>query len=179
MRKVNWRSYLFFLLVGFFALTSLVNCAIVSDNMSPATKQKIIAALDGYPEGYEEWPNTVSKVVLDKTSPFHGFQRVLVSPKALTTYKTGGQYPQGSQLVLEFSEPIPEGTDVGKGHANWIAVMKKNRLATKTGGWSYEAYDYGETTVIKKDMDVVAGCYNCHTAMKDKDYVFSSPVSAK
>lgn len=178
MRKTNWNSFLFFLLIGFFALTSSINCAIVSDNMSLATKQKIIAVLDNYPEGYGDWSNTASKVVLGKTSAFYGFQRVLVSKKALTAYKTGGQYPQGSQIVLEFSEPI-QSVDIVKGDVNWIAVMTKDSLAVKTGGWRYEAYDYGETTAIKKDLDVVAGCYNCHTAMKDKDYIFSSPVSAK
>lgn len=174
MKKVNWNSFLFFLLVGFFASTSLINCTIVSDNMSPATKQKIIAALDNYPEGYGDWTNTASKVVLDKTSAFYGFQRVLVSKKALPAYKTGGQYPQGSQLVLEFSEPI-QSVDTVKGGVNWIAVMTKDQSAVKTDGWRYEAYDYGEATAVKKDMDVVAGCYNCHTAMKDKDYIFSSP----
>lgn len=178
MKKVNWSSISFFLLVGFFISTCLINCAIVSDSMSPATKQKIISALDNYPEGYESWANTTSKVVLDKTSPFHGFQRVLVSKKALTAYKTGGQYPQGSQLVLEFSEPI-QSVDIVKGSVNWIAVMTKDSSAVKTGGWRYEAYNYSGASAIKKEMDVVVGCFNCHMAAEEKDYVFSSPVSAK
>ncbi len=179
MKKVNWNSFLFILLVGFFASTSLINCAIVSDNMSPATKQKIIAVLDSYPEGYENWTNTASKVVLEKND-FYGFQKVLVSKKALKAYKTGGQqYQEGSQLVLEFSEPISEGTDIIKGGVNWIAVMTKKKSKTDTGGWLYEAYTYGKSGAVKKDMDVVTGCYNCHTAMKNKDYVFSSPTQVK
>lgn len=179
MRKVNWSSFLFFLLVAFFASTSLINCTIVSDSMSPATKQKIISALDSYPEGYSDWTNTASKVVTSRTNAFYGFQRVLVSKKAFQAYKTGGQYPQGSQLVLEFNEPISEGSDIVKGGVNWIAVMTKDKSATKTGGWRYESFTYGEISAIKMDIDVVVECYNCHATMKDKDYIFSSPVSAK
>lgn len=177
--KVNWNSSLFIFLVLFFIATTALNCAIVSDNMSPAIKQKIIVALDSYPKGYESWSNTASKVVLDKKSDFYGFQRVCISDKALSAYRNGGRYPQGSRLVLEFNEPVKDGADIVKGATNWIAVMTKDRSATETGGWRYEAYDINNSVAIKRNTDVVVRCFNCHTAMKDKDYIFSSPTQAK
>lgn len=164
--KRSFRVFSLFILIA----TSLysIGCATTSSKSQEKEALKIVA---GYPNEYQNWTNTVSKVVLDKTSPFYGFQRVLVSKMALPTYKMGGQYPEGCQLVLEFNEPVPEGDDIVKGKTNWIAVMTKDLSATKTGGWIYEAYD---GNAIKKDMDVVTGCYNCHTAMKHKDYIFSS-----
>src|SRR5574340_855469 len=88
---------------------------------STSVKEKPMSS--GFPEGYQDWTNTCSKTVLDKTSPFYGFQRVLVSNTALSAYKNGSGYPEGSRLVLEFNEPILEGSgDVVKGKTNWIAV---------------------------------------------------------
>lgn len=172
--KGNFRVFSLFILIA----TSLYGIGCATTSSSKSQEKEAVKIIAGYPNGYQNWTNTVSKVVLDKTSPFYGFQRVLVSNMALPTYKMGGQYPEGSRLVLEFNEPTlegPEGDDIVKGHTNWIAVMTKDSSAIKTGGWVYEAYDDSPTiAATKKDMDVVARCYNCHTAMKHKDYIFSS-----
>jgi len=148
-----------------------MGCATTANQQSP-TKERVATMVGGYPNGYQDWANTVSKVVMDKASPFYGFQRVLVEDDALLVYKNGGQYPVGSRLVLEFNEPMKE--DLAKGSTNWIAVMTKDSTggSTATGGWIFEAYD--GASKMKKEMNVVAGCFNCHTAVKHKDYVFSS-----
>ncbi|MDE1988165.1 MAG: cytochrome P460 family protein [Patescibacteria group bacterium] len=165
------------LLVAFFGFFIYVaGCATTTNSPSSESEPAVTVVLhNGYPDGYQFWTNTASKVVLDKTSPFYGFQRVLVSDTALPTYKSGrGEYPEGSRLVLEFNEPIPEGPhgDVIKGDPNWIAVMIKYSPATTTGGWFFEAFD-GKTKV-SKNIDPVKGCYECHTAMKSNHYVFSN-----
>lgn len=167
--RTSFRIFSLFTLLAVFLASG---CATTNPNPAPI-KEKTAAMV----AEYQDWPNTAAKVVLEKTSPFYGFQRVLVSKKALLAYKNGGQYPEGSQLVLEFNEPVPEGPegdDIVKGSVNWIAVMTKDSSATKTGGWIYEAYDGNPAVAIKKDIDPIAGCYNCHTAMKHKDYIFSS-----
>ncbi len=166
-----------FLGLGFFVLfISLIitGCAI-TNNSSPV-KEKTVPIVAEFPEGYQDWPNIGAKVVLDKTSPFYGFQRVLVSDRALPTYKIGGEYPEGSQLVLEFNELIPEGQrgDVAKGGTNWIAVMRKDKAATETGGWVFAAFDGKKA--LKADIDPVKGCYACHTGQKNNNYVFSKYI---
>lgn len=171
MKRRSLKLFSLFLSLPFLLIVA-IGCA--------TTKSKEIKenfSVSRYPTGYQDWSNTFSKIIPDKTSPFYGFQRVLVSKKALASYKNGRKYPQGSQLVLEFSELIPEGyegEDIKKGPVNWIAVMTKDSSATKTDGWVYEVYDGNPIAVIKRDMNVVMRCYDCHTAMKHKDYVFSS-----
>ncbi len=126
----------------------------------------------GFPYGYQDWTNTFAKVVQEK-GPFYGFQRVLVSLQALDAYTNNSSgYENGDVLILEFNEIENETDGIVKGEVNWIAVMVKDSSATKTGGWRFAAYD-GKTKQLKGEVDPVTGCFNCHTAVKDRDYVFS------
>jgi len=126
----------------------------------------------GFPYGYTDWTNTFAKVVEEK-GPFYGFQRVLVSLQALDAYTNNSNgYENGDVLVLEFNEIENENDGIVKGEVNWIAVMEKDSSATKTGGWRYAAYD-GKTKKLKGEVDPVTGCYNCHMAVKHRDYIFS------
>jgi hypothetical protein len=126
----------------------------------------------GFPYGYQDWTNTFAKVVQEK-GPFYGFQRVLVSLQALDAYTNNSSgYENGDVLILEFNEIENETDGIVKGEVNWIAVMVKDSSATKTGGWRYAAYD-GKTKALKGEVDPVTGCYNCHMAVKHRDYVFS------
>ena len=166
-------GYFLFVLFSFF-LTIIGCVSVSSQNQSPA--KKIDKAVAEFPYGYQDWVNPVSKVVLDLGSDFYGFQRVLVNKDAMYAYTFGGPYLEGSQLVLEFSEPIfegPEGKkDIVKGPVNWFALMTRNSLAKETGGWIFEAYD--GLTNTRRDIDPVAECYSCNLPMKGKDYVYSS-----
>ena len=115
--------------LGLFISFIIAGCATTSNPSS--VKEKVSAIVTaGFPEGYQDWANTYSKTVLDKASPFYGFQRVLVNKIALPVYKNGKNfpYPEGSQLVLEFNEPTTEGPvgDVVKGMTNWLALMTKD-----------------------------------------------------
>jgi hypothetical protein len=126
----------------------------------------------GFPYGYQDWTNTFAKVVQEK-GPFYGFQRVLVSLQALDAYTNNSSgYENGDVLILEFNEIENESDGIVKGAVSWIAVMVKDSSATKTGGWRYAAYD-GKTKKLKEEVDPVTGCYSCHMAVKDRDYVFS------
>jgi hypothetical protein len=45
--------------------------------------------------------------------------------------------------------------------------------AKETGGWIFAAFGPdGKLT----QMDVKKDCFECHTAVKDSDYVFSKPL---
>jgi len=128
----------------------------------------------GFPYGYEDWTNTFAKVV-EEEGPFYGFLRVLVSLQALDAYRNNSNgYENGDVLILEFNEIENEKDGIVKGEVNWLAVMVKDSSATETGGWGFVAYD-GKTKKLKEDVDPVTGCYNCHMAVKHRNYVFSEP----
>jgi hypothetical protein len=141
---------------------------IVTEKTEPTTKE--IVQLE-FPKDYKHWTHGTSKIILDKTSPLYGFQQIFVNDKALDTYKKGGDYPDGSTLLLAFYEPIMEEDTIIQGDILWYAAMEKDSTAEKTGGWIFDGFD-GNTLKPIID-DPVTGCYICHTAKKDKDFVFT------
>lgn len=165
--KGSFRFFSLFILIAVCCLFYL-GCATTSQSMQD--KKKVAR----YPKGYQDWTNTFLKVVLDKKSPFYGVQRVLVNKEAMDAYRNLGPYPEGSVLVLEFSEPVKEGEDIVKGHVNWVAVMIKDSSATETGGWRYLAFDGNPNVAIEKNIDPFKECHSCHMAVKHKGHVFSS-----
>lgn len=125
-----------------------------------------------FPRDYKNWVHGTSKIVLDKESPLYGFQQVFVNNIALDAYKRGGGYPEGSVLVIGFYEAIEEGNEIKQGNIIWYAAMKRDARAVKTSEWIFDGFD-GKTyqSIVG---DPITGCYNCHVAKKDKDYVFTS-----
>ncbi len=171
MQKEYSRLVVFIVII---VISSLVGCTslVKTESVSTEASKKAESFSAGYPYGYEDWTNTFGKVVQEE-GPFHGFQRVLVSPEALDAYKNGSKgYENGDVLILEFNEIENEEDGPVKGDANWIAVMVKDSSAAETGGWRFVAFD-GKTGKLKEEVDPVTGCYNCHTAVKHRDFVFS------
>lgn len=125
-----------------------------------------------FPQDYKNWAHGTSKIVLDKNSPLYGFQQVFVNDTGIEAYKRGGGYPEGSIIVIGFYEAIKEGSDVKQGNIIWYAAMKKDSRAKKTSGWIFDGFD--GKTYQSKIGDPITGCYHCHIARKDRDYVFTS-----
>lgn len=125
-----------------------------------------------FPRDYKNWVHGTSKIVLDKESPLYGFQQVFVNDIALDAYKEGGGYPEGSIIVIGFYEVIEEGNEIKQGNIIWYAAMGKDARATKTSGWVFDGFD--GKTYRPTVSDPITGCYNCHVAKKDRDYVFTS-----
>ncbi|MGR3178923.1 MAG: cytochrome P460 family protein [Candidatus Anammoxibacter sp.] len=127
-----------------------------------------------FPTDLRSWRHSNSKVILDKTSALYGFQQIYVNEIGFEANKTGGTYPDGSHITIGFYEPIKDGDTITQGDIIWYASMKKDSSATKTGGWIMDGFD-GKTLKSKID-DPIAGCFICHMAQKDNDYVFSKYV---
>ncbi|MGR3318136.1 MAG: cytochrome P460 family protein [Candidatus Anammoxibacter sp.] len=127
-----------------------------------------------FPTDLRSWRHSNSKVILDKTSALYGFQQIYVNNTGFEANKTGGTYPDGSHLTIGFYEPIREGNTITQGDIIWYASMKKDSSATKTAGWIMDGFD-GKTLKSKID-DPIVGCFVCHMAQKDNDYVFSKYV---
>lgn len=137
---------------------------------APEVEEEMVLHFD-FPKDYKNWTHGTSRIILDKASPLYGFQQVFVNDTAVEAYKSGGGYPEGSMLIIGFYEAITEGEEIEQGNIIWYAGMKKDARATQTGGWIFDGFD-GKTFQSTID-DPVNGCYVCHTAKKDRDYVFT------
>lgn len=158
-----------------FAIVIAYGVAGCATNDVHVKKSESAAHFD-FPKDYKSWTHATSKIILDKASPLYGFQQVFVNDIALDAYKKGNGYPEGSIILLGFYEPIVAGDNIAQGNIIWYAAMKKDQAATKTGGWLFDGFD--SKTLKSKINDPVSGCYNCHIAKKDRDYVFTEFAGA-
>jgi cytochrome c2 len=51
-------------------------------------------------------------------------------------------------------------------------MEKQARKYEQTGGWGFEGFK-GDTRDRAVGDNAAAACFQCHTAQKDKDFVFS------
>lgn len=124
-----------------------------------------------FPADYRSWAHAKSMVIGDKSHGLYGFHHVYVQPGALETYKKGGRHAEGAQMVVPFYEVVDDGKGtITQGPLKMVAVMRKDKSATDTGGWRYGAFGPDGKALA---LDVKANCYQCHTAKKDRDFVFS------
>ncbi len=159
-------------LIGFMTGCAQKTVSVTSEKTIKEAVAVTGPARFSFPQDYKNWTHGTSKIILDKESPLYGFQQVFVNNVALDAYKRGSGYPDGSMLVLGFYEAIEEGDEIKQGNILWYAVMKKDSRAEKTSGWIFDGFD-GKTYQSTID-DPVTGCYNCHIAKKDREYVFTS-----
>lgn len=110
-------------------------------------------------------------VIPDKTHVLYGFHHIYVNKKGLETLKKGGMYPERTIFVGVFYDVVTEQDgSINQGKKLFYVLMKKDKMANETGGWKYAAFD-AEGKYLEKD--VKKECYECHTAAKDSDYIFS------
>ena len=60
-------------------------------------------------------------------------------------------------------------------HAEFM--FKDSEKYTATGGWGYERWLDLDQKPYGKDKQFVQECFACHTPVKNRDYVFTTPVS--
>ncbi|MCX7794281.1 MAG: cytochrome P460 family protein [Thermodesulfovibrionales bacterium] len=122
----------------------------------------------------KEWRNFIhvkSMVIPDKNHGLYGFHHIYVNKKGLETLKKGGMYPEGTIFIGVFYDVVTERDgSINQGKKLFYVYMKKDKRATETGGWRYAAFDPDGKYLEK---DVKKECYDCHTAAKDSDYIFS------
>ena len=153
-----------------------VGCATQSTQQQVAEEtsapEKVQALHFDFPKDYKNWTHGTSKIILDKSSPLYGFQQVFVNDIGAEAYKRGGNYPEGSIVIIGFYEAIAEGNEIKQGDIIWYAGMKKDARATQSAGWIFDGFD--AKSFQSKIDDPINGCYVCHTSMKHRDYIFTS-----
>jgi len=127
------------------------------------------------PSDFRSWTHTKSTVEPDKKNPFYGFRNIYVNDTGIEAMRNGTAYPDGSQIVMSFHEPVLTDGAYAQGKLIKYVLMLKDSSLTATDGWTYEAYAAGSTTPIV-GANVVDKCHGCHTARKESDFVFSTYV---
>ncbi|MFN0041310.1 MAG: cytochrome P460 family protein [Burkholderiales bacterium] len=129
-----------------------------------------------YPDGYRDWTH-VKSMVIQKGHPlfdaFGGIHHLYANKKALKGYRSG-KFPDGSVIIFDLLESSDAGNALVEGPRKVVGVMHKDaKRYAATGGWGFEGFK-GDTRDRAVGNNAATACYECHTAQKDKDYVFSA-----
>lgn len=135
------------------------------------------SALVPYPEGWRDWRHVKSMVLLPGHGLYEGLggvHHVYANRKALDGYKSG-KFPDGAVIVADFFAEVAQDNAVTEGERKFVAVARKDAKKWKdTGGWGWEAFAGGDKNKRAVGANAATACYQCHTAQKDTDYVFST-----
>jgi Cytochrome P460 len=130
-----------------------------------------------YPQGYRNWHH-VKSMVINPGHPLHdafgGIHHLYANKKAVAGYKQGN-FADGSVIVFDLLQAKDENNTIIEGDRKVVGVMRKNsKKFTDTGGWGFEGFAGNSKTERVVGKNAVSACYQCHTAQKEKDYVFSA-----
>ncbi|WP_041354840.1 cytochrome P460 family protein [Nitrosococcus halophilus] len=128
-----------------------------------------------YPEGYRDWYHVKSMVIMPGhplEDPFQGIHHIYANDKGLEGLKTGN-YTKGAVLVFDLLDYEKGGNALQEGERKLIGVMEwdKERFSS-TGNWGFEGFA-GNSKTERLTKDGGQSCYECHTAQKDNNYVFT------
>jgi hypothetical protein len=130
-----------------------------------------------YPDGYRNWHHVKSMLIQEGHplfASFGGIHHLYANQKALQGYASG-QFPDGSVIVFDLLEASAADQAITEGARKVVGVMHKDsKKYAATGGWGFEGFAGGDKTKRVVGADAATACYACHTAQKDRDYVFSS-----
>jgi Cytochrome P460 len=139
----------------------------------------VAAAADAvpYPEGYRAWLH-VNSMVIQPGHPlydaFGGIHHLYANKKAEQGYKSG-RFPDGAVIVFDLLEAKSADNTVQEGARKVVGVMHKDAKKYKaTGGWGFEGFKGDSRTERAVAGNAATACYQCHTAQKDNDFVFST-----
>lgn len=129
-----------------------------------------------YPDGYRSWHHVKSMVLFDDhplANPFAGMHHVYANEKALAGLRSG-KYADGAVIAFDLFASNQGGAAIQEGPRKLLGVMVKDAKSyAKTGGWGFEGFA-GDSKTERLVSDGGQGCFDCHTQVKDKDYVFSA-----
>jgi hypothetical protein len=131
-----------------------------------------------YPAGYRDWHH-VKSMVIGEGHPlydsFGGIHHIYANPAAKAGYAAGA-FPDGAVIVFDLLEAKADGGAIEEGARKLIGVMRKDGKAyAATGGWGFEGFK-GDSTAerLVTQANAAGACFDCHTARRENDYVFSA-----
>ena len=130
-----------------------------------------------YPEGYRHWMHVKTMVIEPGHAlydAFGGIHHLYANKKAEQGYKAG-RFPDGSVIVFDLLEVKSAERTVQEGTRKVVGVMVKDaKKHAATGGWGFEGFKGDSKAERAVGANAAKACFECHTAQKDKDYVFST-----
>jgi Cytochrome P460 len=130
-----------------------------------------------YPEGYRQWTHVKSMTINQGHAlydAFGGIHHLYANSKAEQGYKSG-KFADGSVIAFDLLEAKAVDNTVQEGARKVLGVMHKDSRKYKdTGGWGFEGFKADSKTDRAVGKNAASACYQCHTAQKDKDFVFSA-----
>jgi hypothetical protein len=105
---------------------------------------------------------------------FGGIHHLYANKKAEQGYAKG-KFADGAVIVFDLLDAKSADNTVQEGARKVVGVMHKDAKKYKaTGGWGFEGFKGDSKTDRAVAGNAATACYQCHTAQKDKDYVFSA-----
>jgi len=131
-----------------------------------------------YPDGYRDWRH-IKSMVIEQGHPlfdsFGGIHHLYANKKALEGYASG-RFPDGAVIVFDLLEAIRKDAAITEGERKVAGVMLKDaKKYADTGGWGFEGFAAGDPNQRVVKENAKTACFDCHTAQKNHDYVFSMP----
>ena len=130
-----------------------------------------------YPQGYRQWTHVKSMTINPGHAlydAFGGIHHLYANKKAEHGYKSG-KFGDGSVIVFDLLEAKAADNTVQEGARKVLGVMHKDSRKYKdTGGWGFEGFKGDSTTDRAVGNNAATACFQCHTARKDNDFVFSA-----
>ena len=130
-----------------------------------------------YPEGYRQWTHVKSMTINQGHAlydAFGGIHHLYANKKAMQGYKAG-KFADGSVIVFDLLEAKAADNAVQEGARKVVGVMHKDaKRYGDTGGWGFEGFKGDSTTERAVGSNAASACFQCHTAQRSQDFVFSS-----
>lgn len=126
-----------------------------------------------YPADFLQWKQ-IKGTSLDPKDPATAKLRdahfVYANELAIEGLKSG-HYPEGAVFVLDIFNLVQRDGVVALGERASTSTMVRDARFTATGGWDFEDYDIVTRAPMK--MDPIKTCYECHTKVESRAFVFS------
>lgn len=130
-----------------------------------------------YPDGWRQWAH-VKSMVIQAGHPLHaafgGIHHLYGNAKALQGYRNG-RFADGAVIVFDLLDVREGGNAIQEGPRKVLGVMHKDaKRYAATGGWGFEGFKGDSKTERAVGANAATACFQCHTAQKSKDFVFSA-----
>lgn len=137
------------------------------------------------PTGYREWvfigaPLTPNDMNNGKAA-FPEFHNVYIDPTSWENWKKTGEFSDGTVIVKELVSVGSKQAASGKGYfqGEYLGVeavaKSKQHFPDTPGHWGFFRFTIDNSTKLKKvsRAEPEANCMACHTAIADKDQIFT------
>lgn len=130
------------------------------------------------PSGYASW----QLIAVSHRTDNNSLRAILGNEKAIAAARSGqtNPWPDGAILAkLVWKDRTDEhwaaATVPGQFvHAEFM--VKDSAKYAQTGGWGFARWVGQDQKPYGTDAGFVGECFGCHTPVKDRDYVFTTPV---